>query len=152
MSYQDCVVSDFCPSLFATTWAADKLPFICIFVVTRYRKSRQRLDRHGTIELASHTRPTIHLIGGTMNRYGLNVQGSRSTTEVLGCRYNICFLGVTGFNPSSGFCCENEEDCLLKQAVIRQSDTIVVLMDSKKYGQYNTYSICQCDVVRYGPC
>ena len=48
------------------------------------RKSRQRLDRHGTIELASHTRPTIHLIGGTMNRYGLNVQGSRSTTEVLG--------------------------------------------------------------------
>ena len=30
MSYQDCVVSDFCPSLFATTWAADKLPFICI--------------------------------------------------------------------------------------------------------------------------
>ena len=116
------------------------------------RKSRQRRDRHGTIELASHTRPTIHLIGGTMNRYGLNVQGSRSTTEVLGCRYNICFLGVTGFNPSSGFCCENEEDCLLKQAVIRQSDTIVVLMDSKKYGQYNTYSICQCDVVRYGPC
>ena len=36
MSYQDCVVSDFCPSLFATTWAADKLPFICIFVVTRH--------------------------------------------------------------------------------------------------------------------
>ena len=28
------------------------------------------------IELASLTRPTIHLIGGTMNRYGLNVQGS----------------------------------------------------------------------------
>ena len=101
------------------------------------------------IELASLTRPTIHLIGGRMNRYGLNVQGSRSTTEVLGCRYNICFLGVTGFNQSSGFCCENEEDCLLKQAVIRQSDTIVVLMDSKKYGQYNTYSICQCDVVHY---
>lgn len=24
-----------------------------------------------------------------------------------------------------------------------------MFMDSKKYGQYNTYSICQCDVVHY---
>lgn len=100
-------------------------------------------------ELSNLSQPTIHMLGGTLNRYSLSVQGSRSTAEALGRRYNICFLGVTGFNPSDGFCCENEEDCLLKQAVIRQSDTVVVLMDSRKYGQYNTYSICQCDAVHY---
>lgn len=101
------------------------------------------------IELASLSNATVHMIGGVMNRYSLSVQGSRSTIETLGRKYDICFLGVTGFNPSNGFCCENEEDCLLKQAAIRQSDTVVILMDSKKFGQYNTHSICQYDSVHY---
>ena len=101
------------------------------------------------VELANLSQATVHMIGGTMNRYSLSVQGSRSTMEVLGHRYHICFLGVTGFNSTDGFGCENEEDCLLKQAVIRQSDVVVILMDSKKFGQYNTHNICQCDSVHY---
>lgn len=101
------------------------------------------------VELANLSKVTVHMIGGVMNRYSLSVQGSRSTMETLGRRYDICFLGITGFNPPNGFCCENEEDCLLKQAAIRQSDTVVVLMDSKKMGQYNTHSICRCDAVHY---
>ena len=69
--------------------------------------------------------------------------------ETIGRRYNICFLGVTSFNPSGGFCCESEEDCLLKQAAIRQSDIVVALMDSKKFDQYNTHSICRAEDVQY---
>lgn len=101
------------------------------------------------VELANLSRVTVHMIGGIMNRYSLSVQGSRSTAETLGRRYDICFLGVTGFNQANGFCCGNEEDCLLKQAAIRQSDTVVVLIDSKKIGQYNTHTICRCDAVHY---
>lgn len=101
------------------------------------------------VELAGLSHVTVHMLGGIMNRYSLSVQGSRSTLETMGRRYDICFLGVTGFNSANGFCCENEEDCLLKQAAIRQSDTVVVLMDSKKMEQYNTHSICHCDAVQY---
>ena len=94
-------------------------------------------------ELAALTRPTVHLLGGQMNRYSLSVAGSRSLLALQACHFDICFLGVTSFHPDMGFCCESEGDCVLKQIALQQSDFKVALMDSTKIGLYSTHCICK---------
>lgn len=93
-------------------------------------------------ELSSLTRAAVNVLGGRLNRYSLSVAGSRSILELRRFHFDICFLGVTSFSPAYGFCCESEEDCLLKQVVLQQSDCKVVLMDSAKFGRSNTHCIC----------
>lgn len=93
-------------------------------------------------ELANLSQPEVHLLGGRLNRYSLSVCGSRSVRELEQCHFDLCILGVTSFSPEYGFCCEAEEDCILKQTAIARSDRILVLMDSGKYGLTNTCCIC----------
>ena len=93
-------------------------------------------------ELAALTQPTVHLLGGQMNRYSLSVAGSRSMLALQACHFDICFLGVTSFHPSMGFCCESEGDCVLKQIALQQSDYRVALMDSSKIDLFSTHCIC----------
>lgn len=98
-------------------------------------------------ELAVLTKPTVHLLGGQMNRYSLSVAGSRSMLALQSCHFDICFLGVTSFQPGFGFCCESEGDCALKQIALQQSEFRVALMDSTKIGLYSTHCICPVDGV-----
>lgn len=93
-------------------------------------------------ELANLSQPEVHLLGGRLNRYSLSVCGSRSVLELEKCHFDLCILGVTSFSPEFGFCCEAEEDCILKQTAIARSDRVLVLMDSSKYGLRNTCCIC----------
>lgn len=93
-------------------------------------------------EMASLSKPSVHVIGGQLNRYSLSVSGSRSIMELQSCNFDICFLGATSFYPSLGFCCEGPEDCMLKQTAIARSECTVVLMDSTKYGMRNACCIC----------
>lgn len=93
-------------------------------------------------ELAALNRASIHLIGGNLNRYSLSVAGSRSILELQSYNFDICFLGVTSFNPNVGFCCEGQEDCILKQVALSRSLYTVALMDSTKFGLSNTHCVC----------
>lgn len=93
-------------------------------------------------ELAALTQPTVHLLGGQMNRYSLSVAGGRSLLELQNCHFDICFLGVTSFHPEMGFGCESEGDCVLKQMALRQSEYKVALVDSSKFDLYSTHCIC----------
>jgi len=93
-------------------------------------------------ELAALKKPTVHLLGGQMNRYSLSVAGGRSLLELQSCHFDICFLGVTSFQPEFGFCCESESDCVLKQMALKQSSYKVALIDSSKFNIYGTHCIC----------
>lgn len=98
-------------------------------------------------ELATLTQPTVHLLGGQMNRYSLSVAGGRSLLELQDCHFDICFLGVTSFHPQLGFCCESEEDCVIKKMALRQSEYKVALIDSTKFDLFSTHCICAPDGV-----
>ena len=93
-------------------------------------------------ELAALTKPTVHLLGGKMNRYSLSVVGGRSLLELQACHFDVCFLGVTSFHQEMGYCCESESDCVLKQMALRQSEFKVALIDSSKFDLYSTHCIC----------
>ena len=93
-------------------------------------------------ELAALEHVSIHILGGQLNRYSLSVAGGRSILELQSCNFDIGFLGVTSFNPKIGFCCEGQEDCVLKQVALSRSLYTVALMDSTKFGLSNTHCIC----------
>lgn len=98
-------------------------------------------------ELAALNHASVHILGGQLNRYSLSVAGSRSILELQSYNFDVCFLGVTSFNPKVGFCCEGQEDCILKQVAISRAAYTVALMDSTKFGLTNTHCICPPDGV-----
>lgn len=98
-------------------------------------------------EMASLTKPAIQVIGGHLNRYSLSVSGSRSVVELQSYNFDICFLGVTSFHPEIGYCCEAQEDCVLKQTAMSRSAYTVALVDSTKFGAKNACCICPPDGV-----
>lgn len=98
-------------------------------------------------EMASLKQPSVHVIGGKLNRYSLSVSGSQSVLDLQSYNFDICFLGVTSFHPERGYCCEAREDCILKQTAIRRSAYTVVLMDSTKFGLSSACCICPPDGV-----
>lgn len=94
------------------------------------------------MELSTLSQPSVYIVGGRLNRYSLSIAGSSSVLELKSHYFDICFMGATSFSPERGFCCESEEDCILKRVVLSQSEYTVMLMDSSKFGMMNTHSIC----------
>lgn len=93
-------------------------------------------------ELAKLRAPCVTMPGGILNRYSMSVCGSRSVREVEQLSFAQAFLGVTGYAGGVGFTCGVAEECALKQAVMRRSEQVIVLMDASKLGLKSTYTIC----------
>ncbi|MCC8082052.1 MAG: DeoR/GlpR family DNA-binding transcription regulator [Lachnospiraceae bacterium] len=93
-------------------------------------------------ELCSLNAPTVMLPGGMLNRYSQSVFGFSSIKELERVNFDQAFLGVTGYHASSGFSCGISDEAILKQTAIRQSEQIIVLMDSSKVDIKCSFSIC----------
>lgn len=93
-------------------------------------------------EFSHLSRPTVMLPGGRLNRYSQSVYGISAVKELERVNFSQIFLGVTSYSPNTGFTCGSNEEAILKQTAIRQSEQIVVLMDSSKFGTKSTFRIC----------
>ena len=61
--------------------------------------------------------------------------------------FSQTFLGVTSYSSGTGFTCGSNDEAILKETAIRQSDQTIVLMDSSKVGVKGTFNICGLDRV-----
>lgn len=93
-------------------------------------------------ELAELTRPTVMLPGGKLNRYSQSVFGFSAIKELERVNFHQAFLGTTGFHLSAGFTCGINDEAILKQTAIRQSEQVIMLMDSSKVGVKCSFRIC----------
>ena len=93
-------------------------------------------------ELANLSAPTVMLPGGKLNRYSQSVFGFSAIKELERVNFHQAFLGITGFHESAGFTCGISDEAFLKQTAIRQSEQVIVLMDSSKIGVKSSFSIC----------
>lgn len=93
-------------------------------------------------ELANLSQPTVMLPGGKLNRYSQSVFGFSAIKELERVNFHQAFLGITGYHPAAGFTCGISDEAFLKQTAIRQSDQVVVLMDSSKIGVKSSFGIC----------
>lgn len=93
-------------------------------------------------ELANLSEPTVMLPGGKLNRYSQSVFGFSAIKELERVNFHQAFLGITGFHPSCGFTCGISDEAFLKQTAIRQSEQVVMLMDSSKIGVKCSFGVC----------
>lgn len=101
-------------------------------------------------ELANLSNPSVMLPGGKLNRYSQSVFGFSAIKELEGVNFHQAFLGITGYHDAIGFSCGIRDEALLKQTAVRQSDQVIVLMDSSKLGVKCSFNICslkEIDVV-----
>ena len=100
-------------------------------------------------ELARLEQARTIMIGGSLNRYSLSLNGSKSIEDVNALSFDLLFLGVTSFQSSTGFACGSDDEAALKRALIAHAEKTVVLMDSSKLGQKSTFKICDLADVDY---
>ena len=93
-------------------------------------------------ELAGLSRPTVMLPGGKLNRYSQSVFGFSAIKELERVNFHQAFLGITGYHPGAGFTCGISDEAILKQTAIRQSEQVVMLMDSSKVGVKCSFMVC----------
>lgn len=92
------------------------------------------------LELGKLSVPTVHMCGGTLNRFNQAVSG-QSTLQMLE-QINIAtaFLGVSGYTEDNGFTCGKEDEMLVKSLMMKKAGKKVILMDSSKYGRILPYT------------
>ena len=93
-------------------------------------------------ELSKLSRPSVHILGGTLNRYSMSICGIRAYQDVLGLNFDQAVMGVTSYCEPTGFNCGVEDEAVLKRTVMRHAEQTVILMDSSKVDVKNTYAIC----------
>lgn len=98
-------------------------------------------------ELSRLKSPRVTMPGGVLNRYSMSLCGTQSIQMVQNINFDWMFLGVTGYCEGLGFTCGVEEESFLKQAVMRRSEHVAVLMDCSKIGIKSTYTICNLEDV-----
>lgn len=97
--------------------------------------------------LARLEKARVHVIGGTFNRYSLDMVGGTAMEMVGKLSFDQFFLGVTTYNDNFGFCCGSDDEAAFKRLLVRNSGETIVLMDSSKVGRTSTFSICSLDAV-----
>lgn len=98
-------------------------------------------------ELANLSKPAVMLPGGKLNRYSQSVFGFSAIKELESVNFHQAFLGITGYHADAGFSCGIRDEAILKQTAARQSDQVVVLMDSSKLGLKCSFNICRLDTI-----
>ena len=93
-------------------------------------------------ELARLERARTIMVGGSLNRFSMSLNGSKTIEQVGELSFDLLFLGVTSFQSSSGFACGSDDEAALKRTLIAHAERTVVLMDSSKLGQRSTFKIC----------
>ncbi|MCB7320383.1 DeoR/GlpR family DNA-binding transcription regulator [Lacrimispora sp. 210928-DFI.3.58] len=93
-------------------------------------------------ELANLSKPIVMLPGGRLNRYSQSIFGFSAIKELERINFHQVFLGITGFHYSAGFTGGINEEVILKQTAIRQSEQVIALMDSSKIGVKCSFGVC----------
>ncbi len=93
-------------------------------------------------ELADLSKSMVMLPGGQLNRYSQSVFGFSAIKELERVNFHQAFLGITGYHPAAGFTCGISDEAILKQTAIRQSEQVVLLMDSSKVGVKCSFHVC----------
>ncbi len=76
----------------------------------------------------------ILLLGGMVRNKSLALLGRETLAVLDRYRADKAFLGSSGFTAENGHTTPNSDDAQIKEAIMRVSEEIYVLVDSSKYG------------------
>ncbi|MDP4133626.1 MAG: DeoR/GlpR family DNA-binding transcription regulator [Bacillota bacterium] len=86
------------------------------------------------LELMKNPLTIVNVVGGELNRENLSLSGQGALDFVDSINIEIVFAAASGFTEATGFTCGSQQECILKQKVLKKALKRVVLMDSTKDG------------------
>ena len=75
---------------------------------------------------------TLHLLGGRVRGVTQCAVGETAIGKLADLRVDVAFLGTNGITTSHGFTTPDEEEALVKRAMVGAGQRVVVLSDSSK--------------------
>ncbi|PRD57879.1 DeoR/GlpR family DNA-binding transcription regulator [Phyllobacterium myrsinacearum] len=93
------------------------------------------------VELVSHPRITVELIGGRLFKHSVVAVGASAIEAIARYRADIYFMGVTGIHPETGLTTGDSEEAAVKRALSRHAAETIVLASSEKLGAASPYVI-----------
>jgi len=110
-----------------------------VLQVARLIKEREDLvvvtnGLYTALELNFSTGITTIVVGGTMRRRSSSLVGSLSYDSVQRLRFDLGFFGARGLTAEDGLMEADIEEALLKQQMVRASETVIGVVDSSKFG------------------
>ncbi len=101
------------------------------------------------LEIAEKMRPTITLCGGTINRKNLSVFGYSALDMLSHINVDVAFISASGYSEEGGFTCGFEEQAKLRRLLIEKARSVIILMDSTKFGKMLPYTFAKMEDVNY---
>ena len=95
---------------------------------------------NSALELSRLSQAQVYVIGGRLNAASFCVNGAATLQQLETINFQTVFLGTMGYSQGRGFTCGSEEDCAVKRAAIRQSEKVVMLMDTQKVEVTGTFT------------
>jgi DeoR/GlpR family transcriptional regulator of sugar metabolism len=101
------------------------------------------------LELAEKKLLTVILLGGQLSRSAQINMGSKTISELLDIRVDLCFLGANGINVKEGLSDSDWEVVQVKKAMIRCSARSVIMCISEKLNSVQKMKVCGLSAIDY---
>ena len=85
-------------------------------------------------ELAVLKRPSITVLGGTLNRYNCNCDSAANIDVLERMNFDLSFIPAAGYSPEAGFTCGKEVIDEIRDIIKKHSQKVIVPLDSSKFG------------------
>jgi DeoR family transcriptional regulator, fructose operon transcriptional repressor len=89
----------------------------------------------------------LHILGGRIRRESQVSVGGAALAALADLRVDVSFMGVNGITLEHGLHTPNHEEAAVKSAMIRAGRRVVVLADSRKFGQESMVRFGRLDQV-----
>ncbi|HEY3323891.1 MAG TPA: DeoR/GlpR family DNA-binding transcription regulator [Planctomycetota bacterium] len=85
------------------------------------------------VELATDEQINVIVLGGTLRRSSYALMGSLALEQVRLLHVDRAFMGASGFDPKTGFSCQNLIEAETKRAMLKTAHDKVLLVDRSKF-------------------
>ncbi len=92
------------------------------------------------IELMKKSKVDVTLLGGRLDRDTLAVAGISAIHQIEDINIDTAILATSGFSINYGFTSSEYNEAMLKKAVIKKAQKVVMLMDSSKFDKNLSYT------------
>lgn len=101
------------------------------------------------LELSEHKNLTVILIGGQLSKNAHINIGSKTVTDLLEIKVDLCFLGANGIDLKEGITDSDFEVVQVKKAMIRSAAKVAIMSIGEKLDSVQKMKVCSLSSLEY---
>ncbi|RYX83912.1 DeoR/GlpR transcriptional regulator [bacterium] len=104
---------------------------------------------NAVLALAEHPEADVIVLGGKLHKPILGCIGSQVANEIAKVQADICFMGATSLDPTSGLASLDYEEAHIKRAMVAASSRVVAVLSSEKLGTASPFLFASMEELDY---